>query len=190
MEKTQTLTDNTLIDLYKQTGEEKYMAELYKRYAHLVYGSALNYFKDRAESQDMVAQIFIKLLKIIPKQNISSFSTFLFTVTRNECISKLRKMKSAANALDNFTEFEKKQDNFVENDASVRLDNESPDKEALVREAILELTPDQQRCVALFFFENKSYKEIVETTDYTLSQVKSHLQNGKRNLRNILETKI
>ncbi len=190
MEKTQTLTDNTLIDLYKQTEEEKYIAELYKRYAHLVYGSALNYFKDRAESQDMVAQIFIKLLKIIPNQNITSFSTFLFTVTRNECISKLRKMKTAANALENFTEFEKKQDHFVENAASVRLDNESPDKEALVRAAILELTPDQQRCVALFFFENKSYKEIVESTDYTLSQVKSHLQNGKRNLRNILETKI
>lgn len=184
------LEDIALIKNYQQTGKERYIAELYQRYAHLVYGSCLKYMQNRAEAQDMVSTIFIKLLAVLKDTEVKTFKTFLFTVTRNECISQLRKMKSEAKSKENFTEFEKNKENFVENDGLMRLDTETPSQEELLRAAIKQLTPDQQECISLFYFENRSYKEIVQTTNYTLSQVKSNLQNGKRNLRILLETKL
>ena len=49
--------------------------------------------------------------------------------------------------------------------------------------ALQQLNKEQQQCVTLFYLEKKSYLEITTMTDYTLMQVKSHIQNGKRNLK-------
>lgn len=49
--------------------------------------------------------------------------------------------------------------------------------------AILLLGEEQRRCIELFYLKELSYREIVETTGLTLNEVKSHLQNGKRNLK-------
>jgi RNA polymerase sigma-70 factor (ECF subfamily) len=56
-------------------------------------------------------------------------------------------------------------------------------------QAIIELKPDQKQCIMLFYIEEKSYQQIVEMTAYTLKEVKSHIQNGKRNLKISLEKK-
>lgn len=53
-----------------------------------------------------------------------------------------------------------------------------------------ELNSEQQQCVTLFYLEKKSYQEIAEKTGYSLMQVKSHIQNGKRNLKILLEKKL
>ncbi|HAU53688.1 MAG TPA: RNA polymerase subunit sigma-70, partial [Sphingobacterium sp.] len=55
-------------------------------------------------------------------------------------------------------------------------------------EGCLEKLPDkQQQSVRLFFLEEKCYKEISESTGYSLNEVKSYIQNGKRNLKNCME---
>lgn len=56
-------------------------------------------------------------------------------------------------------------------------------------QALLQLNKEQQVCVTLFYLEKKSYQEIAEQTNYNLMQVKSHIQNGKRNLRILMERK-
>ncbi|MNL72987.1 hypothetical protein D3C87_1983880 [compost metagenome] len=42
-------------------------------------------------------------------------------------------------------------------------------------------------CVELFYLHKKSYQEIADSTDYTLKEVKSNIQNGKRNLKILIE---
>lgn len=54
---------------------------------------------------------------------------------------------------------------------------------SLMETAITLLNSDQKTCIELFFFQNKSYVEITELTGYSLNDVKSHIQNGKRNLK-------
>lgn len=53
-----------------------------------------------------------------------------------------------------------------------------------------ELQKDQQICLKLFYLEKKSYQEIAEERGYTLLQVKSYIQNGKRNLKILIEKKL
>ncbi len=49
------------------------------------------------------------------------------------------------------------------------------------------LNVDQQTCVRLFYLEQKCYKEVADITGYELNKVKSHIQNGKRNLKICME---
>ena len=53
--------------------------------------------------------------------------------------------------------------------------------------ALKQLNKEQQQCVTLFYLEKKSYQDITDVTEFDLMQVKSHIQNGKRNLKIIME---
>ena len=55
--------------------------------------------------------------------------------------------------------------------------------------SINELNEEQKICISLFYLQKKSYSEIVAATNFTLMQIKSHIQNGKRNLRILIEKK-
>jgi RNA polymerase sigma-70 factor (ECF subfamily) len=55
--------------------------------------------------------------------------------------------------------------------------------------SLKELNPEQQQCVTLFYLQKKSYQEVSEETGFTLLQVKSYIQNGKRNLKLLIERK-
>ncbi|HKK66862.1 MAG TPA: sigma factor-like helix-turn-helix DNA-binding protein, partial [Bacteroidales bacterium] len=69
-------------------------------------------------------------------------------------------------------------------------DKKQAEQEAeLLKEALSELKPEQKECVELFYYQDKSYVEIVSITGHSLKKVKSYLQNGKRNLRIKMESK-
>lgn len=57
----------------------------------------------------------------------------------------------------------------------------------LLEKAIEELSPEQRQCVTLFYLQKNSYQQIADKTGYSLMQVKSYIQNGKRNLKILLE---
>lgn len=76
---------------------------------------------------------------------------------------------------------------------------EMPDTESLLQDdkaishlsgALNELSEEQKQCVILFYLQKKSYQEISGKTGFTMMQVKSYIQNGKRNLRLLIEKKI
>jgi RNA polymerase sigma-70 factor (ECF subfamily) len=52
------------------------------------------------------------------------------------------------------------------------------------------LNEEQKTCVTLFYLQKKSYHEIADETGYTPLQVKSYIQNGKRNLKNLVDKKL
>jgi len=53
-----------------------------------------------------------------------------------------------------------------------------------------DLNAEQKTCVTLFYLDKKSYQEIADITGYSLLQVKSYIQNGKRNLKIMVEKKL
>lgn len=184
------LTDEELVERFVQTEQPAYFEELYRRYVHLAYGVCLKMMKNEADSRDVVSDVFRILYQKLPTANLRSFKAYLYTVSRNECIGKLRKRKRE---MQKETEFQKSAaagDPFMENEGFLSLVNSAPDAEKLVEAAVQELGEDQRACVQLFFYEDKSYKEISSQTGFTEKQVKSYLQNGKRNLRIRLEKEL
>jgi RNA polymerase sigma-70 factor (ECF subfamily) len=80
-------------------------------------------------------------------------------------------------------------DSFMETETNSHL-NKAEEKEiqyTLLEKAIDELNEDQRKCIKLFYLKERSYNEIVDETGYSLNEVKSFIQNGKRNLKIKLE---
>lgn len=180
--------DEALIAAFQQTKDNSYAGELFNRYVHLVYGAVRHYGIPIEDSQDMVMEIFEKVLIDLGDEKPRSFNNWLYILCRNACISHLRKEKSRLE-LENL---EKSEAEVMEFDPLLRLYEENPDAitDQDVEQAILKLEDRQRTCIHLFFFEQKSYKEICDLTGYDLKQVKSHLQNGKRRLQIMLKEKI
>lgn len=184
------LSDEELVDKFTQTKQQAYFEELYRRYIHLAYGVCMKMMKNEDDSRDVVSDVFKILYLKLPTANLRSFKAYLYAVSRNECIGKLRQRKSESMKLGEWQKSAAAGDSFMENEGLRALTNGGPSVEKVVEEAIQELGDEQRTCIRLFFYEDKSYKEIVLQTGFTEKQVKSYLQNGKRNLRIRLESEL
>ncbi|MGI8893591.1 MAG: RNA polymerase sigma factor [Bacteroidia bacterium] len=177
------LNDAELIASYKKTGDRQVIEILFERYTHLVFGVCMKYLKDEEESRDAVLVIFENLLEDLRKFEIKSFSSWIHAVARNYCLMHLRKQKSLFRQhneyeLDVTSANVYSQDNTEEEQLENMLNH--------LRTAIQELSEEQRACVELFYLHGKCYNDVADLTGFTLNQVKSFIQNGKRNLKLML----
>jgi RNA polymerase sigma-70 factor (ECF subfamily) len=182
-------SDGELLTEFKSGGDLEILGELYSRYVHLVYGVCLKYLKEREEAKDGVMQIFEKLIIEIPKHNIENFRSWLHVVTKNYCLMQLRSGKSEK---EKFSEWLNDPSVFMETVTDLHPLDEDEDSKSLDRalEDCIERLKDVQRiCIRQFYFENRCYNEISVNLGLDEKKVKSHLQNGKRNLKICLEEK-
>jgi RNA polymerase sigma factor (sigma-70 family) len=149
----------------------------------LLLGVCMKYLRDEEAARDMVQQVHLKALTEWEKYPVEYVKSWLYTVARNECLMRLRSAQRSSADIDAvgdpWAADESSSDQVFEKE--IRLET---------MEAGLASLPDAQRiCIVKFYLEEQSYRQISETTGYTLKEVKSHLQNGKRNLRIIIEKK-
>ena len=173
------LSDNDLINIFLEKNDNEIIGVFFERYSHLVLGLCLKYLKNKDEAQDAVIQIFSGLLTDLKKYKIDFFKSWLYVYSKNFCLMELRKKQSAL----------KKELELKEN-VHLIMDYSNPEhliiKEkqiTLLQTAINSLNSQQKICIELFFMENKSYTEIEKVTKFSANEVKSHIQNGKRNLK-------
>ena len=138
---------------------------------------------DRMEdAEDAAIEVFEVIKKDLLKHEVQNINGWLFSVTRNLCYKKLNKLKKEGAVL---SDDEKSFNQFVESESDNDL-NDKLLKEAeleLMEEAIKQLKDEQRICIELFYLKQMSYKEIVAETQIDLKKVKSHIQNGKRNIK-------
>lgn len=185
-EKYNDLSDNELITEFKNTKNNVFVGILYKRYSHLVLGLSLKYLKNEDEAKDAVMQIFEKLLADLLKFNIEYFKSWLYTFSKNHCLMIIRSQQSK---LKKEMDLKINADSFMETESSLHP-NKAEEKEiqyTLLEMAIEELSEEQKKCIELFYLKQKSYQEIIDITGYSVNEVKSFIQNGKRNLKIKLE---
>lgn len=178
-------SDEALAGHYRRYGEEGAIAELFGRYVHLVYGACRKYLPNKTveEWRDLVMDVFERVLVHARESEIEAFNTWVFTITRNECFSRLREQERSSRYQQDWEYFEKSSAPVMENEGLLRLYQlEEPDAGQLLEGALAKLEDKQRRCIELFFVEKKSYRQVAEATGFSLKQVKSYLQNAKRRL--------
>lgn len=174
------LPDEELVFRYVHRNEHMAFTCLFERYGHLVVGLCLKYLKDTEAAKDAAQQIFIKLLDDLKRFKIEKFKPWLYQVAKNYCFMQLRKpVPVTDNKIDlgEAMEFEDEWHHKIEQE-------ELLDK---LETAIKELNEEQRTCIELFYLHKKTYADIAIQTSYTMMQVKSAIQNGKRNLKLKLE---
>lgn len=171
------LRDEELIHLYKTKKSAEVFGILYERYSHLVYGVCLKYLKNADNAKDAMMQIFEKLFHDLYRHDIQLFKAWLYRVAQNHCFMQLRSNNHLVKSIDFFydlgVEMEEGVHPMVEKERML-------DKMEL---AIEELNDEQKKCILLFYIEKKTYHEIMQMTGFSFMQVKSNIQNGKRNLK-------
>lgn len=182
------MPDHELLVKYRLTTDPEIIAELFRRYTHLVYGVCLKYFDDKDDAKDAVMEIFEGLLEDILKHEIHNFKSWLHSVTRNHCLMKLRKTRPLR--METGAMVEKNDEAFME--IPLELHQEEELAEYTLKElesAMVTLKEPQRQCLELVYLMDKSYTEVCEITGYSMNEVKSHIQNGKRNLKIRLESR-
>ena len=171
-------TDEELLQHYRSTADSNWLGLLLQRYTILLLGVGMKYLKDKEQAQDAVQQVFLKALTHLPQGEIQNFKGWLYILMRNHCLQQLRDKNYMADeqAIANIP--------ATETDSKALLQQEHTLEQ--MTEALEELPEEQKQSIILFYLQKLSYQQITERTGYSFMQVKSYIQNGKRNLKQLL----
>jgi RNA polymerase sigma-70 factor (ECF subfamily) len=175
-------SDEDLLLRFRTTGDNGWLGVLLQRYTMLLLGVAMKYLKDKDTAQDAVQQIFLKTLTHLPAGEIGNFKGWLYVLMRNHCLQYLRDRVYHA-----------PEEAIERAPAEIDSRHDAREKEVTLTEmeaALDDLAAEQQICIRAFYLQRKSYQRIMEDTGFSFAQVKSYIQNGKRNLKIILSRRI
>lgn len=179
------ISDQDLLAKFNADHNNEWLGILLHRYTLLLLGVCMKYLKNEDDAKDSVQQVFLKVIQELQKYKVDYFKSWLYMVAKNHCLMKLRDRQSKIPA--------------ELTDRMMATPGEEMDWHALVQTdlaldlmetSLKELNPEQLQCVTLFYLEKKSYQEITESTGFSMLQVKSFIQNGKRNLKILIEKKL
>ncbi|HUM97381.1 MAG TPA: sigma-70 family RNA polymerase sigma factor [Chitinophagaceae bacterium] len=180
------IPDQELLARFYSDHNNEWLGILLHRYTLLLLGVCMKYLKNEEEAKDSVQQIFLKVIQELHKYKVEYFKSWLYMVAKNHCLMRLRDQhwKTTSSISDRIADTSQ----MEETDKSSLLQNDKAYE--LMNESLKELNAEQQQCVTLFYLQKMSYQQVSEATGYSMLQVKSHIQNGKRNLKILIERKL
>ncbi|MGB2702978.1 MAG: sigma-70 family RNA polymerase sigma factor [Chitinophagaceae bacterium] len=184
-DKYQHTTDQELLEQFYTDHNNEWLGILLQRYTLLLLGVSMKYLKNEEEAKDSVQQIFLKVIQELQKYKVEYFKSWLYMVAKNHCLMKIRERQGKIT-----TEINDRLTTKPEEETDLQALIKNDHTLELMEEALKELNPEQQQCVTLFYLQKKSYQEVSIETGFSMLQVKSHIQNGKRNLKILIEKKL
>ncbi len=179
------LSDQELLEHFARDQDNEWLGILLQRYTLLLLGVSMKYLKNEEEAKDSVQQVFLKVIQELKKYKVEYFKSWLYMVAKNHCLMKLRERQGkrtdeVTDSIAAMPQEETDRQFLLENDHALDL----------MEGALKELNREQQQCVTLFYLQKKSYQEVSDQTGFSMLQVKSYIQNGKRNLKILIEKKL
>jgi RNA polymerase sigma-70 factor (ECF subfamily) len=175
------LPDAVLVTGYKESGNQQYLLTLYQRYAGLLFGVCYKHLQSATAAQDACADIYVELVSKLQKHEVENFRGWLHVLAKNHCLQKIRGAKD--------TGHEVLTDDFVQSEDPSHLEEviRRESDFSVMEKCMDELNEEQRQMVKLFYLEEKCYNDIVALTGKSWNLVRSHIQNGRRNLKNCIE---
>lgn len=175
------ITDSQLIERFISDQNKEWLGILLERYTLLLLGVCMKYLKEEEAAKDAVQQVFLKALNEMGKYPIQYPKSWLYKVACNHCLMQLRDEKKSVPLADNAP--------LIEESSNLKDHQEREINLTLLETCITELNKEQQTCITLFYLQKQSYHAIAAATGMSVLQVKSHIQNGKRNLKLLMVKK-
>ncbi|HEY6977086.1 MAG TPA: sigma-70 family RNA polymerase sigma factor [Chitinophagaceae bacterium] len=178
------ISDKEILENFYASNNNQWLGILLQRYTLLLFGVCMKYLKNEEEAKDAVQQIFLKVIIELKKYRVQYFKSWLYMVARNYCLMLLRdRPEKTQKEIDESLPLAADELNttkHIEHDKLL----------SYIEESLNELAAEQKTCITLFYLQKKSYTEIADLTAFTLMQVKSYIQNGKRNLKILVKKKM
>ena len=169
-----------------KAGDKEAFSWVVDRYKDLVYTVCLRMLSEREEAGDAAQEVFIKSFRSIQSfREQSKFSTWIYRIAYNHCISEIRKKVKVIDLVDEMPEEEEK-------------DKELNGLEALSREErtrylqlALEALPETDAVVVtLFYYEELSLEEIAEVTGLTSGNIRIKLHRSRKKMHTVLSDQL
>ncbi|TGE09399.1 RNA polymerase sigma factor [Hymenobacter fodinae] len=189
------LSDAELLQRYRTEGSVHDLGTLYERHMPTVLAICRRYLREEEDAKDAVMQLFEQLVEKLRRHEVDNFPAWLHTTARNHCLMALRARQRAGPAAGGALVVHFPDAADMESAVSRHLVDDDPAEADFheqqlqqMEQALAGLPPGQKQCLELFYLEKKCYRDIADLTGLDLNAVKSHIQNGKRNLRRHLES--
>jgi RNA polymerase sigma-70 factor (ECF subfamily) len=169
-----------------RSGDRQAFSWVVDRYKDLVYTLCLRMLTDAEDAADAAQEVFVKAFRSLESfRNQSRFSTWIYRITYNHCISVIRKKVKVIDLVDEFHE---------DKDPETRLDG----LEALSRkersrylQAAVEALPETDALVVtLFYYEELSLEEIAEITGLSSGNIRIKLHRSRKKLYQVLKQQL
>ncbi|WP_116106848.1 RNA polymerase sigma factor [Lewinella sp. IMCC34191] len=176
-------SDQSLVDRFRMSRKSRDLYPLYHRYAELIYAWCLRYLGTPQRAEDAGAEIFTVLLEKLPRHEVTNFRSWLQTVVRNHCLMQLRREKRDPLQLSEPVFMQSGLEEHLRFLGQPEVEDTRP-----LYHCLKELKEKQRQCIRRFYLEEgASYQTIAEALHLSVGQVRSHLQNGRRNLKICLD---
>lgn len=161
------IADAELVERFQATGDMRCIERLWQRYAREVYQRSRRFLGNAAAAGDVTADIFVKVIdKLRAQYQPDHFKGWLFTIAKRECINYSRRAAERLRGGDT--------DDIalaVCDDPTVPID---------VSRVLNQLSAPQRIAIKLLYVNRYTYEEIAKLQGWSLNEVKSHVQNGRR----------
>ncbi|WP_166965704.1 RNA polymerase sigma factor [Yeosuana marina] len=168
-------------------GNSNAFSVLVDRYKDLVFSLALKLVKNREEAEEVAQDTFIKVYKSLSQfKGDSKFSTWIYKVTYNTCLDRLKKHKREQHVVP-IDEFNTNQIKSLDNALDAMQDKE---RIQAIQDCIELLPSDDAFLLTLFYFEEQSLEEIANVVNLTTNNVKVKLFRSRKKLTTILKERL
>lgn len=162
-------------------------AELVERYKDMVFTLALKMLKNREEAEEVAQDAFLKVYKSLNSyKQESKFSTWLYKITYNTCLDRIRKNNRQQNTID----IEKYSEAALVSSDDIIGRMEDMERKQLIRECLNLLPGEDGFLLMLYYFEEQSVKEISKIMDITVNHVKIKLHRSRKKLATLISYKV
>ncbi len=170
-------TDEELVQLYVQTRNNQYFNQLYVRHHRGLYAQCRQYFKDDPEAEDIVHDIFIRLLNRIDSfQGTAQFSTWLYSMTQNYCVDIFRRKRRLEVRASDYFQHQINQPLWEES-------NSTEGQSLRLTRALANLSDEERFLLVTKYEQEVSLIDLAITKCTTLGAVKMRLKRARARLR-------
>lgn len=178
--------DNELISQVLGGNTQAY-AVLVERYQNYVFTLCLRMVKSREDAEEIAQDVFVKAFRFLSNfRGDAKFTTWMYTIVNNTCITFLRKKKQAIVSLDDEGVFTTA-DNIDSGVSANTIEKKS--RTAMVNEAIAMLNPDDAAIITLFYKNEQSLEEIAQILELEVNTAKVRLHRARTRLKEKMETR-
>jgi RNA polymerase sigma factor (sigma-70 family) len=171
-------TDNELMEQVRDGRVEK-LAVIFERNQTMLFNFFLRLTGNRAASEDLVQEVFIRILKYrAGYQGDSRFNVWMFQIARNAHVDYLRKRKGDVALDDQFSE-------IPAHDPLPGETYEADQEAALIRQALDRLPARKREILVLFRYQNLKLREIADLFDCHVGTVKVQVHRALKDLSRI-----
>ncbi len=168
-------SDAELVESYRATGDNRHFEALYRSVRRRVFGLCLRILRNADNAQDATHEAFVRAYQDFPTLQGTNFSAWVSSIAANLCLNRIRDETRRARLLEHG--FPREDGRNAETAAI------AAEQAGIAREVLRSLNPEQRKVLALRYVDEFSYQEIENITGYGAGQVRSYLQNGRRNFR-------